>query len=96
MLPKELSKLVPKDHLMTETEWRQIGVQQSRGWVINLINTVKSDLKYPGVRLLTTQALIIRINNFPSGLLDTKFTGGIQGDWLKCIDELGGVEKNRQ
>ncbi len=32
MLPKELSKLVPKDHLMSETEWRSIGVQQSRGW----------------------------------------------------------------
>lgn len=32
MLPKELSKLVPKDHLMSEAEWRAIGVQQSRGW----------------------------------------------------------------
>ena len=31
MLPKELSKLVPKDHLMSENEWRSIGVQQSRG-----------------------------------------------------------------
>jgi hypothetical protein len=38
MLPKELSKLVPKDHLMSEDEWRQIGVQQSRGWVHYLIH----------------------------------------------------------
>lgn len=38
MLPKELSKLVPKDHLMSETEWRSIGVQQSRGWQHYLIH----------------------------------------------------------
>jgi cyclin-dependent kinase regulatory subunit CKS1 len=38
MLPKELSKLVPKDHLMSEAEWRSIGVQQSRGWVHYLIH----------------------------------------------------------
>ena len=38
MLPKELSKLVPRDHLMSETEWRSIGVQQSRGWVHYLIH----------------------------------------------------------
>ncbi len=24
---------MPKDKLLTETQWRQIGVQQSRGWV---------------------------------------------------------------
>nr|CAD7602796.1 unnamed protein product [Timema genevievae] len=33
VLPKELVKLVPKTHLMSETEWRGIGVQQSQGWV---------------------------------------------------------------
>ena len=38
MLPKELSKLVPKDHLMSENEWRNIGVQQSRGWQHYLIH----------------------------------------------------------
>jgi hypothetical protein len=32
MLPKEIAKLVPKNHLMTEEEWRGIGVQQSQGW----------------------------------------------------------------
>ncbi|KAL1376355.1 hypothetical protein pipiens_016942 [Culex pipiens pipiens] len=30
VLPKDIAKLVPKTHLMTETEWRSIGVQQSR------------------------------------------------------------------
>jgi cyclin-dependent kinase regulatory subunit CKS1 len=29
MLPKDLAKLVPKNHLMTEAEWRKLGVQQS-------------------------------------------------------------------
>ncbi|XP_045522570.1 cyclin-dependent kinases regulatory subunit [Pieris brassicae] len=33
VLPKEMVKLIPKNHLMTEDEWRSIGVQQSHGWV---------------------------------------------------------------
>uniref|UniRef100_T1H4R9 Cyclin-dependent kinases regulatory subunit n=1 Tax=Megaselia scalaris TaxID=36166 RepID=T1H4R9_MEGSC len=33
VLPKDISKLVPKNHLMSENEWRAIGVQQSRGWI---------------------------------------------------------------
>lgn len=39
MLPKELVKLVPKTHLMTEAEWRSIGVQQSQGWVHYMLHT---------------------------------------------------------
>ncbi|KAH3828244.1 hypothetical protein DPMN_130197 [Dreissena polymorpha] len=33
MLPKDIAKLVPTTHLMTEAEWRGIGVQQSPGWI---------------------------------------------------------------
>lgn len=33
VLPKDMVKLVPKTHLMSETEWRKIGVQQSQGWI---------------------------------------------------------------
>ncbi|KPJ09554.1 Cyclin-dependent kinases regulatory subunit [Papilio machaon] len=33
VLPKDMVKLVPKNHLMSEQEWRNIGVQQSQGWV---------------------------------------------------------------
>lgn len=29
-----MAKLVPRTHLMTETEWRNLGVQQSPGWVL--------------------------------------------------------------
>jgi len=32
ILPKELAKTLPKNRLLTEAEWRGIGVQQSRGW----------------------------------------------------------------
>jgi cyclin-dependent kinase regulatory subunit CKS1 len=32
-LPKELKKYVPRNRLMTEPEWRQLGVQQSVGWI---------------------------------------------------------------
>jgi cyclin-dependent kinase regulatory subunit CKS1 len=33
ILPKELSKQIPRDRLLNEQEWRQMGVQQSRGWM---------------------------------------------------------------
>ena len=32
ILPKELIKTLSKNRLLTESEWRGIGVQQSRGW----------------------------------------------------------------
>lgn len=32
ILPKEMVKTLPKTRLLTETEWRSLGVQQSRGW----------------------------------------------------------------
>jgi len=31
-LPSGIAKLVPKTHLMSESEWRNLGVQQSPGW----------------------------------------------------------------
>ncbi|KAM9206471.1 cyclin-dependent kinases regulatory subunit 2-like [Dugong dugon] len=37
-LPRELSKQVPKTHLMSEEEWRKLGVQQSLGWVHYMIH----------------------------------------------------------
>ena len=33
ILPKEIARHVPDDRLMSETEWRNLGVQQSRGWI---------------------------------------------------------------
>lgn len=33
VLPKNLEKQVPRTHLMSEKEWRDLGVQQSKGWV---------------------------------------------------------------
>lgn len=38
ILPKEISKLLPKGRLMSEREWRAIGVQQSLGWEHYLIH----------------------------------------------------------
>ena len=38
ILPKELVKLVPKNKLMSETEWRALGVTQSPGWVHYMIH----------------------------------------------------------
>ncbi|GJP34670.1 hypothetical protein CLOM_g19083 [Closterium sp. NIES-68] len=33
VLPPDVAKLLPKNRLLSEAEWRSIGVQQSRGWV---------------------------------------------------------------
>ncbi|XP_037033957.1 cyclin-dependent kinases regulatory subunit 2-like [Bradysia coprophila] len=33
IVPQEIARNVPKTHLMSETEWRNLGVQQSVGWV---------------------------------------------------------------
>ena len=38
MLPKDIAKLVPKNRLMTEMEWRSIGIQQSQGWVHYMVH----------------------------------------------------------
>lgn len=31
IVPQKVARLVPKNHLMTETEWRNLGIQQSPG-----------------------------------------------------------------
>ncbi|KAL4472588.1 hypothetical protein ABPG74_018537 [Tetrahymena malaccensis] len=33
ILPKNIFKKIPKNKILTEAEWRSLGVQQSRGWV---------------------------------------------------------------
>ncbi|XP_074653126.1 cyclin-dependent kinases regulatory subunit 2-like [Tubulanus polymorphus] len=38
ILPPDLVRLVPKDRLMTETEWRNLSVQQSPGWIHYMIH----------------------------------------------------------
>ncbi|CAH8291818.1 unnamed protein product [Heterobilharzia americana] len=37
-LPKELAKQVPKNHLMSEAEWRKLGIQQSAGWIHYMVH----------------------------------------------------------
>ncbi|XP_071450598.1 cyclin-dependent kinases regulatory subunit-like [Hetaerina americana] len=39
ILPADIARHVPKSHLMTETEWRNLGVQQSPGWVHYMMHT---------------------------------------------------------
>jgi len=45
ILPPDITKLVPKTHLMSETEWRNIGVQQSPGWIHYMVHS-------PGINLV--------------------------------------------
>jgi cyclin-dependent kinase regulatory subunit CKS1 len=32
ILPTDVARLCPQNKLLSESEWRQLGVQQSRGW----------------------------------------------------------------
>ena len=43
ILPKEIAKKVPKGRLLTEHEWRHLGVQQSLGWVHFMIHEPGKD-----------------------------------------------------
>uniref|UniRef100_A0AAZ3NSM8 Cyclin-dependent kinases regulatory subunit n=1 Tax=Oncorhynchus tshawytscha TaxID=74940 RepID=A0AAZ3NSM8_ONCTS len=47
MLPKDIAKRVPKTHLMSETEWRNLGVQQSQGWIHYMIHQPAPHLAVP-------------------------------------------------
>lgn len=38
ILPQNMAKHVPRNHLMTETEWRNLGVQQSPHWVHYMVH----------------------------------------------------------
>jgi cyclin-dependent kinase regulatory subunit CKS1 len=51
ILPVDIARHVPKTHLMTETEWRNLGVQQSPGWVHYMMHG-------PGI-IMTNQILIL-------------------------------------
>ncbi|CAM1324659.1 Uncharacterised protein g8740 [Pycnogonum litorale] len=33
VLPLSMLSVIPRTHLLTETEWRNIGIKQSPGWV---------------------------------------------------------------
>ena len=54
MLPSNLAKSVPMTHLMTESEWRNLGVQQSPGWVHYMVHLpgMAQAGHLPGVRML--------------------------------------------
>uniref|UniRef100_A0A336LNA2 Cyclin-dependent kinases regulatory subunit n=1 Tax=Culicoides sonorensis TaxID=179676 RepID=A0A336LNA2_CULSO len=44
ILPVDVAKNVPKTHLMSETEWRNLGVQQSPGWVHYMIHSPEPNI----------------------------------------------------
>ncbi|CAM9359923.1 unnamed protein product [Ectocarpus sp. 12 AP-2014] len=39
ILPKATAKILPQSRLLTEDEWRNLGVQQSRGWQHYAVHT---------------------------------------------------------
>merc|ERR1712071_698044 len=55
ILPADLAKLVPRTHLMSETEWRNLGVQQSPGWIHYMVHN-------PGI--VDEYLIILRVTCF--------------------------------
>jgi len=53
-LPQDLAKHVPRNHLLTETEWRNLGVQQSIGWVHYMLHTPE-----PHILLFRRQRVVL-------------------------------------
>uniref|UniRef100_A0A4W5MTP0 Cyclin-dependent kinases regulatory subunit n=1 Tax=Hucho hucho TaxID=62062 RepID=A0A4W5MTP0_9TELE len=53
MLPKDIAKRVPKTHLMSETEWRNLGVQQSQGWIHYMIHQPEANVSEAGLYSVT-------------------------------------------
>mmetsp|Transcript_4341 Transcript_4341/g.8550 ORF Transcript_4341/g.8550 Transcript_4341/m.8550 type:complete len:100 (+) Transcript_4341:303-602(+) len=69
ILPKDIARCVPQDRLMDETEWRSLGVQQSRGWVHYAIHRPEPHIllfrreKDYGQNTATTVEAVVPANN---------------------------------
>uniref|UniRef100_D3TPR3 Cyclin-dependent kinases regulatory subunit n=1 Tax=Glossina morsitans morsitans TaxID=37546 RepID=D3TPR3_GLOMM len=69
ILPPDLTKLVPKSHLMTETEWRNLGVQQSPGWVHYMMHAPEPHVilfRRPRTDLLASDTITATSNVTPN------------------------------
>jgi len=44
ILPPDLANQVPTCHLMSESEWRNLGVQQSPGWVHYMVHSPEPNI----------------------------------------------------
>lgn len=86
ILPPEMAKLVPRTHLMTETEWRNLGVQQSPGWVHYMSHQPGKTILFPKCIASSLQLcipLIILQTNFTLTCLSF-FASVFQGSFSKC------------
>ena len=84
ILPKELADKVPRTHLMTESEWRNLGVQQSPGWTHYLIHEPGKIFKVSNelIKSITVKNLLLFQRKAYSQIavwdfnLDSLFLGG--------------------
>uniref|UniRef100_A0A1A9WPT4 Cyclin-dependent kinases regulatory subunit n=1 Tax=Glossina brevipalpis TaxID=37001 RepID=A0A1A9WPT4_9MUSC len=68
ILPPDLTKLVPKSHLMSESEWRNLGVQQSPGWVHYMMHAPEPHVilfRRPRTDVIITEVTSTAPNNGP-------------------------------
>jgi cyclin-dependent kinase regulatory subunit CKS1 len=60
VLPNDVAKILPRTRLLTESEWRNLGVQQSPDWVHYMIHL-------PGnIRDIITLNVTLNLNEFYS------------------------------
>ncbi|XP_005089940.1 cyclin-dependent kinases regulatory subunit 1 [Aplysia californica] len=71
ILPNDIAKLVPNSHLMTETEWRNLGVQQSPGWVHYMVHAPEPHV------LLFRRPRPLPPSDVPSAATTTATTSGL-------------------
>ena len=79
ILPSDMYQKMPKLRLMTEKEWRELGVQQSRGWVHYLLHRPEPNIllfkrplsKYKITKIngtkITTSNITSNITNISKG-----------------------------
>lgn len=76
VLPQDVAAQLPKGKLLSEAEWRALGVQQSRGWVgtvlsavVRYIGAMREDENFV-VTLQLTTCMCIPLLSIPGTLCD--------------------------
>ena len=82
MLPKEIFKSIPRGRLLSEREWRSIGVQQSRGWQHYEVHKPE-----PFILLFRRSLGTDPVTGLPS-------TGKIGTAWINTLDNLFAIRNS--
>ena len=77
ILPKSIARTLKKDVLMSETDWRGIGVQQSRGWIHYMVHRPGGHPTHPPTATAPSHSHAAHPCRFRGGLAVTFFAKSI-------------------